>query len=165
MAESFSSIPSSISCYRVPAAVLAETAKALRDLSAGWRESVVLWPGRVVTETEAVVTRLLVPEQSTGPLHFNVPLRERLRILGEVTKESEFVLIQLHTHPKQAFHSAADDALAITKHTGAVSIVIPDFGRLWTGELRTTSVNIHLGAGRWAELPPADVERLFQIEG
>src|SRR5579859_2561061 len=116
MAETFSAVPQTLSRYRLPRALLADTAHTLRDLSAGWRESVVLWPGRVETETEAVITRLLVPEQATGPLHFNVPLKERLRILSEVTKRGEFVLVQLHTHPMEAFHSEADDALAITKH-------------------------------------------------
>jgi hypothetical protein len=163
MAETFTHVPETISRYRVPNAIILATAKALRDESMGIRESVALWQGRVLSGTDAEVTKLHVPRQITGPLHFNVPLDERLRLVREVSRENEFILVQLHTHPREAFHSDVDDRLAITKHTGAISIVVADFGRRWNGDLVQTSVNRNLGAGRWIELSPSEVSGLFQI--
>jgi hypothetical protein len=163
MAETFSYVPETVSRYRVPQAIIRATAEALRNESAGVRESVALWQGRVLSETLAEVTKLQVPRQITGPLHFNVPLDERLRLVREVSKENEFILVQLHTHPREAFHSDVDDRLAITKHTGAISIVVADFGRRWNGELLQTSVNRNLGGGKWIELPPGEVAELFEV--
>ena len=163
MAEIFTYVPETISRYRVPRAIVLATAQALRDESAGVRESVVLWQGRVLSETLAEITKLQVPRQITGPLHFNVPLDERLRLVREVCKESELILIQLHTHPHEAFHSDLDDRLAITKHTGAISIVIAEFARRWNGDLLKSSVNRNLGGGRWIELPSGEVTTLFEI--
>jgi hypothetical protein len=37
------------------------------------------------------------------------------------------VAAQVHTHPKLAFHSAADDKWAIVRHVGALSLVLPYF--------------------------------------
>jgi hypothetical protein len=165
MAENFTSIPQTLSRYRIPAAILHATTQALRERSGGVRESVALWQGRVLSEEVAEITKLHVPKQLTGPLHFNVPLDERLRLVRVVSKEDEFILVQLHTHPRQAFHSDVDDRLAITKHTGAISIVVADFGVRWNGDLLQTSVNRNLGAGKWVELPPGEVSRLFEIVG
>ena len=163
MADSFSYVPETISRYRVPRSILHATARALRDESAGVRESVALWQGRVLSETLAEVTKLHVPRQITGPLHFNVPLDERLRLVREVSMEDEFILVQLHTHPCEAYHSDVDDRLAITKHTGAISIVVADFGTRWSGDLLQTSVNRNLGGGRWIELSAAEVQELFEV--
>jgi hypothetical protein len=163
MADRFSAIPPSVRAYRVPPAVLVSTAALLRDLSAGRREAVVLWQGQVVDAATAQVTKVIVPIQSTSDRHFDVPLNERLRLAQAVSAESEFILVQLHTHPHEAYHSKADDAMAFTKHTGAISIVVPDFGRGWTGDFLATSVNIHLGAGHWRELSSVEVAALLEV--
>lgn len=163
MANIFNSIPQTLSRYRIPAPILPATAQALRNEGNGVREAVALWQGRVLSEEVAEITKLHVPRQLTGPLHFNVPLDERLRLVREVSKEDQYILVQLHTHPRQAFHSDVDDRLAITKHTGAISIVVPDFGLRWNGDLLHTSVNRNLGGGKWIELSAAEVSQLFEI--
>lgn len=163
MANDFDHVPRTLSRYRIPAGIVRDTVKLLREYSGGFREAVALWQGRVLEAHIAEVTRLIVPQQDTGPLHFNVPLAERLRILAEVSAANEFILIQLHTHPAAAFHSEADDRLAITKHTGAISIVVADFARRWEGDLLDASVNVSLGGGKWRELSIYEVARLFEV--
>ena len=164
MAEPFTSIPDTLSLYRIPEAILHSTARAFREVGIGERESVALWQGQIVNEFEAIITKLHVPKQVAGPLHFNVPLEERIRLVREVSSQNEFILVQLHTHPREAFHSDVDDRLAITKHKGALSIVIPDFGMQWQGDLLQTSVNRNLGGGQWVELPDFEVSRILVVE-
>jgi hypothetical protein len=135
----------------------------LRQIGQGRKEAVALWQGKILSETEAQVTKLIAPKQITGPRHFNIPLDERLRIMDEINKVGEFILIQLHTHPQEAFHSEPDDRYAVTKHLHAISIVIPYFGLHWSGDLAHTSVNLNLGRGVWHELSVGDVGRLFEI--
>ena len=163
MAEHVHTIPPTIVRYRVQRRVLAESAQALKDIGGGVKEAVILWQGRVLDETIAEITRLIVPRQVTGPLHFNVPLVERLRILREIAAVREFIVVQLHTHPREAFHSEADDTMAITKHTGAVSIVIPDFGTRWDGDLSDTAIFIHRGGAKWRALSRAQISALFEV--
>lgn len=163
MPERITNIPPTLARYRVTAPLLSESAAALWNTGQGVREAVILWQGKVVSPTDAEVTKIIIPRQVTGPLHFNVPLPERLRIMRELASLGEFVLIQLHTHPREAFHSEADDTMAITKHTGAISIVVPNFGRGWTGDLSKTSVHQHLGAARWRQLKTPEVLALFEV--
>jgi len=164
MDEPFDRVPPSIARYEVPRVLLDETVLALRARSAGWREAVALWQGRVLSASTAAVTKLIVPKQSAGPLHFDVPLDERFRILREVSAAAEFILIQLHTHPREAFHSPADDRLAVIKHVGAVSIVVPDFARGWSGNFGECSVNMSLGGGRWREMERTEADSLLRVE-
>ena len=148
--------------YVVPRDIVAESARMLRLLSGGRRESVVLWTGSHLA-TDALVRRIVVPYQRATALHFDVPLQERLRIARQLAECGEKLLVQLHTHPARAFHSTADDRLALPRHTGAISMVIPDFAEKWDGNLQETSVNRHHGAGVWEELGRDAVSMLFEV--
>jgi hypothetical protein len=161
--KTFDCVPPSIIKYKVPLPILQATADALRRVGEGRKEAVALWQGKILSDTEAQVSKLLIPRQITGPRHFNIPMDERLRIMDEINKVVEFILIQLHTHPKEAFHSEADDRYAVTKHLHAISIVVPDFGMRWAGNLAHASVHLNLGRGVWQTLATGDVARLFEI--
>ena len=145
----------------MPGNILAETPRILRSLSGGVRESVVLWVGVEATD-EALVRRIVVPRQRSTAKRFDVPLRERHRIIQELAGSGDKLLVQLHTHPRSAFHSCADDRLALPRHIGALSVVIADFASNWDGDLQQASVNRHLGGGVWSELSPETVSTLFE---
>ena len=148
--------------YIVLRSILRESAATLRSLSGGMRESVILWIG-VADDRNAQVSGITVPKQFTSAKHFEVPLDERLRLTQWLAYSGAKLLVQLHTHPRKAFHSLADDRLALPRHTGALSIVIPNFGVKWYGNLEETSVNRHLGGGVWTELSPEIVSTLFEV--
>ena len=139
-----------------------ESAETLRSLSGGVQESVVLWVGREQAG-RSLVQRMIVPCQRASAIHFDVSLKERLRIIRELAASDEQLLVQLHTHPGEAFHSLVDDRLALPRHTGAISIVVPYFAREWNGDLRHASVNRHLGAGMWGELSWDAVTLAFEV--
>ena len=153
---------SEVNKYFLSHNILVESADLLRSLSGGVRESVVLWAG-TVQGREAIVRRIVVPCQLASAEHFDVPLGERLRIAQQFASSGEKLLVQLHTHPGQAFHSPVDDRLALPRHTGALSIVVEDFAANWHGDLRQVSVNLHLGQGVWRELRPKTVSTLFEV--
>ena len=149
--------------YLVPRAILRDSATTLRSLSGNRRESVILWIGTRVAEV-ALVKRIAVPSQIASSKHFEVPLRERFRIIRDVASSGEKLLVQLHTHPNEAFHSFVDDRIALPRHTGGISIVVANFGVGWEGDLKETSVNRHLGGGSWEELNQEAVTHLFEIQ-
>jgi hypothetical protein len=75
---------------------------------------------------------------------------ERLRTQGL------YVASQVHTHPREAFHSLADDKWAIVRHVGALSIVLPYFGRSTTLEnfLRQAAVFQLDSSNTWNQVSP-----------
>ena len=148
--------------YSVSRSVLRESAVTLRSLSGGVRESAILWIG-VSDDRNARVRGITVPKQFTSATHFKVPLEERLKLAQRLAYSREQLLVQLHTHPGEAFHSLADDRLALPRHTGALSIVVPNFADEWTGDLEEISINYHLGGGAWTELGPEVVSALFEV--
>jgi hypothetical protein len=68
----------------------------------------------------------------------------------------ELLAAQIHAHPGSAYHSDADDALALVRLPGSLSIVVPDFAR---GPLRRRRWSVHRRNldGSWSPLP-SDIE-------
>ena len=150
--------------FRVPRVLIEESAQLLRDLSANKREAVILWAG--VLEDDCVsVRRIIVPEFTSTRISFNVALNERISLAKELAKQDELLLAQLHTHPGRAFHSDADDRLALPRHTGAISIVIPCFAATWAGDLTAASVYSHEGRSIWRELSNFEISSMFEVIG
>jgi len=65
------------------------------------------------------------------------------------------LVAQIHSHPREAFHSIADDQWAIVRREGALSIVVPDFAT------HTTPENFMLDA-RFYQLSQSD--QWFELE-
>ena len=147
---------------RVERSLVRESALMLRELSDDRTEAVLLWAG-VRHDALASVRRIVVPEFTSTSVHFEVSLEERIALASALAAEGEMVLAQLHTHPGPAFHSRADDRFALPRHTGAISIVVPDFAADWDGDLEDVSVNVHRGAGVWRELASREVSSVIKV--
>ena len=147
---------------RVERSLVRESALMLRELSDDRTEAVLLWVG-VRNDAHARVRRIVVPEFTSTRLHFEVTLEERIALASALAAEGEMVLAQLHTHPGPAFHSNADDRFALPRHTGAISIVVPDFAADWNGDLEDASVNIHRGIGVWRELASWEISSVIEV--
>lgn len=92
------------------------------------RETVVLWLGRGSESEGWVITECYHPRHFAEYDYFKIPA-ESMRELMRYLREKKLKLIaQVHSHPKEAFHSAADDAWAIVRYEGALSLVVPHFG-------------------------------------
>ena len=69
---------------------------------------------------------------------------------------------QTHSHPDEAYHSAADDRLAVVTTDGGFSLVAPDFG---AGEPFRGWAMYRLVRGRWCEVSPAEMVRMLRVVG
>lgn len=68
------------------------------------------------------------PNAFTTPGSFSVPAPEMARLVKEIRRSGLQLICQLHTHPRQAYHSDGDvDGLKLICD-GYVSIVLPDYG-------------------------------------
>lgn len=66
--------------------------------------------------------------------------------------EDELYVARIHSHPYDAFHSAADDANPVLTHEGALSIVVPYFGLGLRRGLDACAV-LRREGDQWRDLP------------
>ena len=64
----------------------------------------------------------------------------------------EVLVVQIHAHPTEAFHSATDDTYPIVTAEGSISIVAADFCR--QGLLSESTAVYRLDNQSWLELDP-----------
>ncbi len=116
-----------------PARVLVPSLVALQEVGREGSECVVLWLAKRTADT-INVEEVYKPAQVAAADVFRIP-RESIAALFDVLRRGGLmVAAQVHTHPKDAFHSAADDRWAIVRHVGALSLVLPHFAQRTTPE-------------------------------
>jgi hypothetical protein len=139
-----------------------ETENFLRQAGAQDCEGAVLW----IAEREVDsfrVQRVIAPRQSASRWHFDVPLEERMRI-AMTLREKQVVLLQVHSHPEEAFHSPRDDRKAMVDRQWALSIVVPNFCRDGMRDLNKLSAYSLRGPLDWVQLSFAQLQRLLVIQ-
>lgn len=111
-------------------ALLRETDEALRCAGRKGDELFVLWSGRQSGQTFDVCSAH-VPRQTAHRSRHGVcvtvdgPELHKLNVW--LFKARETLGIQIHTHPREAYHSETDDEFPIVTLLGGASIVVPDF--------------------------------------
>jgi hypothetical protein len=120
--------------YVVPAAVLDATISELHTRGGGEFEAFVLWGGMVSDDRlEVAVTSAELPEQTASSTADGLLVVVGGDALFEVNKHlhrrGELLVGQVHTHPGAAYHSPTDDDYPLVTLIGALSLVIPEFGR------------------------------------
>jgi len=133
----------------------------LREFRRSWRrvEQVAYLDG-VETESTAIVTTITFPNAILRRGGFSVPassMSEAGQHLGPLVR-----IAQVHTHPGEwVGHSETDNEQAYSQHDGAVSIVLPNYGKA----VRTISnVGVHVCKNyKWRMLPAAEKEDFLRI--
>jgi tetratricopeptide (TPR) repeat protein len=147
-------------------AVIDVTMKALQKYGAHRLEGLVLWLGHVEPGRARVVQAFL-PEQH--------PVSDESGLGYFVTGDALFelnrglavtglrLIAQVHSHPKEAYHSRADDRFAIVTAEGGFSLVVPNFGKA-PADPASWAV-YRLVGGDWTELASEEVRNLFEVSG
>lgn len=112
---------------RLSDGLLEETQVALRNGSAGRRESTVLWAGRPLDCSTGLVSHLLLPAFSSRRDFLTISKEERVAVATFLRAEGLLAFADLHTHPREAFLSEPDRARPFSRRDGFYAIVIPDF--------------------------------------
>ncbi len=142
---------------RVPIAVVEQTLAFLKD--AGTQhdsEGVVLWLGKR-SDAGIAVSKAFIPQQIASSDYFHIPPASMTALLRHLGDTRTFIAAQVHSHPRKAFHSHADDTWAIVRHVGALSIVVPDFAA-------TTSIHNFMAKAAAYRLSPDNTWELVPLE-
>lgn len=155
-----------VQCVTVDPSVISTTIKALQIFGEHRLEGLVLWLGSV-EPGRARVVRAFIPEQRSvadedglGYFVSGKTLFEMNRALEETGLR---LIAQVHSHPEEAYHSAADDRYAIVTAEGGFSLVVPNFGKA-PADPGSWAVYRLIG-GDWRELASEEVRNLFEVSG
>lgn len=152
------------STVTISSGLVNQTLNQLQCVGRRRSEHVLLWLGKRENGNISI-SRLWIPEQRAGRDFFEIPPRSMQALFDELRRDRLMVAAQVHTHPREAFHSWADDTWAVVRHAGALSLVLPYFA------LKTALHNfVHDAAvfvlsqeNQWLEVPAAERYRFYQI--
>lgn len=137
--------------YRVPAALLAETFALFRRCGGGRRECQVLWTSAWDDSTN--ICEVVHPHHLAHSGGFELTSDWINRFWQELARTRRGIRVQVHTHPRKAFHSNTDDDYPIIHTVGFLSLVVPDFGLGPVGFDRAYLTEIDAN-GQWREVAP-----------
>lgn len=120
--------------YVIASSVLSESVEATRVAGLEGDELFVAWGARVDDDGRTLrITSALIPDQrcihSPDGVGVIIDGESLFRLNRTLYARGEILAGQAHAHPTQAYHSRADDALALVTFPGGLSLVVPDFAR------------------------------------
>lgn len=150
--------------FIIPRAVVERSWAFLRDRGAKGHEGMLLWAGCETAPKMAVLRRLVIPAQTAIRTALGVCVAMDMtaqRAMPDSLQPGEEYLIRVHSHPREAFHSKADDANLVLSHEGAISIVVPDFCKNIPCDFSNCAVfQYSIGRG-WRELSQYEIDARF----
>lgn len=118
--------------FQVPATIVKQTEEALRSAGAKGYEAFVLWSGQQDGRLFTVRTGHVPRQDSyrlTSGLCVRVDGSELHRLNVWLLEVGEFLAVQVHAHPDEAYHSETDDSYPIVTTLGGLSVVAAEFCR------------------------------------
>lgn len=110
----------------VPAQLVADTFAIFRDCGGGRRECVTYWLGPA--DTSDTVDEVIHPKHTSMDGGYQIDDQWLTTFWFALARRRRSVRVQVHTHPREAFHSLTDDAWALIDTPGFLSLVIPQYG-------------------------------------
>lgn len=150
----------------IPLKCIEEAYDHMRKMGKQGFEGVALFAGKEVGE-RFMVDRTLVPKQIALSIEYgllySVPGEELHRLNVFLYENNLSLIAQIHSHPKEAFHSETDDAFPIVTTVGCVSIVVPNFA---SGdiEINTWAVYRLTIENNWKQLQLNEQQELLIIK-
>ena len=139
--------------FRVLASAIRQTEEAIRAAGQNGYELFVIWSGIRHGDT-FIVADVHVPDQTSYRLGEGLCVRvdgaELHRINVWLYEAQQTIGVQVHSHPRKAYHSETDDTYPIATLEGSLSIVLPFFGR--DGWEATGKAVYRLGPYGWTQL-------------
>ena len=112
--------------YRLAPDVLRRTFNHFRECGRGTHECQILWTSP--WDAPQQISDVVHPSHDSGSGGFVLESGWLNRFWRELADAGKGVRVQIHTHPRKAFHSRTDDRFPIIHRPGFLSLVIPNFG-------------------------------------
>lgn len=158
-----SELPNKIDPLLVSSAVLSRSRELLEPYSLRQVEVCLLWYGYVVDDSTCIVTTCVRPEQESRAKNYEISAAAMREVRKQVRPHRLLLIVQVHTHPAEAYFSSWDQQHALNNRTGALNMVIPDYGRArWIDPSGFCMVE-RTGDGGWRSWSRDDWRRLVTV--
>lgn len=156
--------PTKLDQFIISPSVMKETQEHLMAFGQQQKEALVFWSGKLVGNTQANITRVIIPRRTFSTAVYATVSSQELQRIRKILKENnEFLFVQVHSHPGEAFHSQTDDENAISYKKGFVSIVVPSYGSGPFKDLTYCKVYEYDGGGDWKSLRFGEIRVRFVV--
>lgn len=150
--------------FSVPARLIAETRAALYEAGREGFELFALWSG-ITSPLEAEILTVHVPEQTSYKTQRGLVVEVKGEALHKLNvwlyEHEQRLLVQVHAHPTDAFHSDTDETYPMVTALGGLSVVVPDFAKDGVF-VKGTKIYRLLSPG-WKEVPRRRARRLIEV--
>jgi hypothetical protein len=147
----------------VPSLILDHTELVLRQAGIQGHEGFAVWAGTLAAG-DAHVATLIGPRATTDAWHGQITPETTAHVLTALDERDLVPVVQLHSHPQQAFLSETDAIRPLVAVPGFISVVIPDFGFVDLADVGLWSAHQYVGRGQWRELDRRERARRFIID-
>jgi proteasome lid subunit RPN8/RPN11 len=154
-----------MSAVTCPKSLIEQTIEQLRRAGSDGNERVVLWLAKRGEMRDSAIVEIFVPQQCTAEDYFYIPPEGMKSLMTYLRTKQLSLRSQVHSHPRAAFHSKADDKWAIVRQEGALSLVLPYFAQgVTTENFFERCVIFRLDAeDRWVPVPSTTARDLVII--
>lgn len=144
--------------------ILTQTLSELQRFGRDGCEGFLLWLGSVEGPRARVTTVLCPPQdslKSEDGVGYFVNGKTLLAVSRYLAESRLRLIAQVHSHPSEAYHSAADDRYAVATASGSYSLVVPDFGFAPVDPAQWAVYR--LDRTSWNEMAVEDVREAFKV--
>ncbi len=143
--------------------VIVQARELVESFRAKKVEGCLLWYGYVLDEDTCLITTCVSPRQNNNRTSYEISAESIREVRRTVRPFGLLLLMQVHTHPKEAYFSEWDEQNALNKRPGALNMIIPDYGNVsWIDADRFCIVEMD-DAGEWRTWSEDDWHRIQMI--
>jgi hypothetical protein len=148
----------------IPSLVVDHTELMLRQHGAAAKEGFGLWAG-TLAGGDAFVSTLVIPGVDTlGRFHGVISDETTAAVLDELDHLDLVPIVEIHSHPREAFLSPIDAERPLVAVKGFLSVVVPSFGFIDLADVGLWRVYEFHGRDDWAELDEGERRRRLIID-
>ena len=148
----------------IPSLVVDHTELMLRKHGAAGEEGFGLWAGTLAGD-DAFVSTLVIPRVDTvGRYHGVISDETTATVLDELDHLDLVPIIDIHSHPREAFLSPIDAERPLVAVKGFLSVVVPSFGFVDLADVGLWRVYAFNGRDDWSELDERERRRRLIID-
>lgn len=144
--------------------LIAQTLEHLQNDGRRGVKGVVLW--LAMSDSDQIrISEVYRPEQEASWGNFRIPRHSIAALLRHLRATGSNIGAQVHSHPEEAFHSPIDDEWAIVRHTGALSLVLPDYALRTSHDTFAAHAAVYelSAANTWEEVSPGEIINQHRI--
>jgi len=158
-------MPDRVSKIIVPENIIPETISFFQRQGQNNFEGRAYWVG-CLNGTTAQITRIIIPEQipkkTLWGVSVTVPQQANIKVSREL-KLGEYIVAKVHSHPGKAYNSDTDKANPFLRHSGSISIIVPNFGRFGMNQFYKCAV-CRFEINQWRDLSEMEIKSLFLFD-